>query len=100
MENYTIVYVLMICLGVLLGFWLLIKSRKKPAPPPQPLPSEPVVSPPPSMHVELAKEIHCIYSYSESEDRAARRVWVCRDCEIENSMLNENCELCGAPKMP
>ena len=102
MSDYTVVYVLMICAGLLLGFWYLTKRKQKPTPPspsPAPIPTpKPTPPKPQPVHIELAKEIRCIYSYSRSADMATRRVWVCRNCELENSMLNDNCELCGESK--
>lgn len=102
MSDYTIVYVLMICAGLLLGYWYWTKrDQKQTPPPPFPTPSptpKPTPPPPQPVHVELAKEIRCIYSYSRSADLAMRGVWVCRNCELENSSLNDNCELCGEPK--
>lgn len=45
--------------------------------------------------IELANSIHTIYKYSPITKSNIRKVWVCRDCETENSIDQKYCSLCG-----
>ena len=47
----------------------------------------------------LVNSIHFIYYYEPTSDMASRKVWVCWDCETENSINEESCVLCGAKRM-
>ena len=94
MDNDTMIYIVMIIAGIILLVWYKGRSGKKPVPEPEPEPA-PDPTPPPT---ELAKDINRIYIYSAAGDRMKRRVWVCRDCEVENSSESEYCAFCGCSK--
>lgn len=110
MDNYTIVCLLLIAAGIVLGCVVLvnIKNRKKSGstiefkderlnmsevPPPIPDPDR--IRTPINI---IGRDVDRIYVYTESKDRVARRVWLCRDCETENDMRSEKCIVCGALK--
>lgn len=97
MTDYAIVYLIMVAAGILLGsicLLMIIKGKKKDYAPisSSSFSAEDLPAPP----IELAKEIVIVYSHNSSADNAVSRVWVCRDCEVENSMDNSQCILCGA----
>ena len=94
MDNDTMIYIVMIIAGIILLVWYKGRSKKTPEPEPTP---EPMPEPVP-VNNELAKDINRIYIYSASGDRMKRRVWVCRDCEVENISESEYCVLCGSSK--
>ena len=96
MDNDTMIYIVMIIAGIILLVWYKGRSGKKPVPDSTPNPP-PYIDPTPPP-TELAKDINRIYIYSAAGDRMKRRVWVCRDCEVENSSESEYCILCGSSK--
>ncbi len=98
MYDYTVFYLLMIVAGIILAVWSISKRNKvEPPAPPHPVPpikKETIPEPP----IQLAKEVSHIYTHNEANSRSIRRVWVCRDCEMENHEEEDHCILCGAPK--
>lgn len=98
MYDYTMFYLLMVVAGIILAVWSINKRKKvEPPPPPHPTPS-PIKKPIPDSTIQIAKEISHIYVYRESHDSSARRIWVCRDCEIENRDEDDRCSYCGASR--
>lgn len=111
MDNYTIICLLMIAAGIALGCVVIvyIKNRKKSGSTIEPkdgrmsFPKDSSPKPDPErirtpINI-IGRDVDRIYVYTKPDDRVARRVWVCGDCETENNMGRENCILCGASKV-
>lgn len=93
-------YLLMVVAGIILAVWSIKKRNRvdPPAPtPPTPAPT-PIIKPIPDPPIQLAKDVSHIYTHNEYHSRSVRRVWVCRDCEIENHDEDDHCSLCGATR--
>lgn len=99
-NDYTMFYLLMVVAGIILAVWSINKRKKeKPPTPPHPTPSpSPTKTPIPDPPIQLAKDVSHIYAYRFSRDRSTGRIWVCRDCEIENRDEDDRCSLCGASR--
>ena len=96
MNNYTMIYIVMIIVGIIMVVWIKGQSRKKMDPlPPPPLDPPSPLSPPP---IQIADDINRIYIYSASEKSKKGHIWVCGDCELENKGENEYCFFCGSSK--